>query len=511
MNEQLDQELPPPPKESGIISGLRYWDIHGLREHARATLAQRANQPVQLFQQRVQPWMMACFGAEISADRSERNHRFLEESLELVQACGCTAGEAHQLVDYVFGRDIGEPAQEVGGVMVTLAALCLANNLDMHANGETELALIWTKVEAIHAKQAAKPKHSPLPATPAPATPAASVDTPDVWTLALDMGALVPNSPRQGDGRKRYWLVEDAIAHTARAVADAYAKGRANGARDEAIQQKHEREEAAPQQQAQAALSDEQIRALASTSGLLEENEAEWSFTDAGLIAFAKNVAASHQPAAAPAFCNDGSEPDWAAYAAAEVQQGGELPQDDLAQRLAAIQRGLHPNFHAVLAEAVEAIAQRAASVPAQAVQPVVAQEPEKFDTEQSREYLVGFMEQHFTDTTYHRYIRAERTGNNLAGDFAWQMARALRIVQAAPVPAASVPDAGREVFPQHPDSEYLDFLDRNLRFNMGWRVGKAPAGNLSIQSVINLKTSIRDAIRALLVIDAAPQTTEKP
>ncbi len=115
------------------------------------------------FQQRVQPWMMACFGPEISADRIERNHRFLEESLELVQSLGCTASEAHQLVDYVFGRPVGEPVQEAGGVMVTLAALCLASGLDMHACGETELARIWTKVEAIRAKQAAKPKHSPLP------------------------------------------------------------------------------------------------------------------------------------------------------------------------------------------------------------------------------------------------------------------------------------------------------------------------------------------------------------
>lgn len=107
--------------------------------------------------------MMACFGARIAADAQERNHRFLEEALELVQACGATQSEAHQLVDYVYGRPIGEKAQEVGGVMVTLAALCLAQDLNMHAAGETELARIWTKVEAIRAKQAAKPKHSPLP------------------------------------------------------------------------------------------------------------------------------------------------------------------------------------------------------------------------------------------------------------------------------------------------------------------------------------------------------------
>jgi len=118
-------------------------------------------------QARVQPWMMACFGPEISADRTERNHRFLEEALELVQSCGCTASEAHQLIDYVYGRDVGEPSQEAGGVMITLAALCLANGLDMHECGETELARIWTKVEKIRAKQAAKPKNSPLPETPA--------------------------------------------------------------------------------------------------------------------------------------------------------------------------------------------------------------------------------------------------------------------------------------------------------------------------------------------------------
>uniref|UniRef100_A0A6M3MHP8 Uncharacterized protein n=1 Tax=viral metagenome TaxID=1070528 RepID=A0A6M3MHP8_9ZZZZ len=133
--------------------------------------AQQAPSTPASFQSRVQPWLLQCFGAEIAADRVERNHRFLEESLELVQSLGCTDSEAHQLVDYVFGRPVGEPAQEVGGVMVTLAALCLANGLDMHSAGETELARIWTKVEKIRAKQAAKPKHSPLPedvARPAP-------------------------------------------------------------------------------------------------------------------------------------------------------------------------------------------------------------------------------------------------------------------------------------------------------------------------------------------------------
>jgi NTP pyrophosphatase (non-canonical NTP hydrolase) len=115
------------------------------------------------FQDRVQPWMMACFGPEISADKLERNDRFIEEALELVQASDYPKARALALVDYVYGRDQGEINQEVGGVMVTLAAHCLAHGVDMHEAAETELARIWTKVETIRAKQAAKPTGSALP------------------------------------------------------------------------------------------------------------------------------------------------------------------------------------------------------------------------------------------------------------------------------------------------------------------------------------------------------------
>lgn len=115
------------------------------------------------FQQRVLDWMMQCFSMEICRDGMERNHRFLEEALELVQALGCTRSEAHQLVDYTFDRPAGDPKQELGGVMVTVAALCFPNDLDMNDAAETELARVWRKIEVIRAKQAAKPRHSPLP------------------------------------------------------------------------------------------------------------------------------------------------------------------------------------------------------------------------------------------------------------------------------------------------------------------------------------------------------------
>lgn len=117
------------------------------------------------FQSRVAPWLVECFGEAIAQDTQERNHRFLEESLELVQACGGTSDDAHQLVDYVFGRGIGEQSQEVGGVMVTLAALCFANGLVMHQSGEDELDRISSPdvMARIREKQKTKPAFSPLP------------------------------------------------------------------------------------------------------------------------------------------------------------------------------------------------------------------------------------------------------------------------------------------------------------------------------------------------------------
>ncbi|OOW07220.1 hypothetical protein MF6394_02165 [Pseudomonas sp. MF6394] len=117
------------------------------------------------FQSRVAPWLVECFGEVIAQDTQERNQRFLEEALELVQACGATSDEAHQLVDYVFGRDVGKQSQEVGGVMVTLAALCHAHKLAMHQCGEAELDRISCPdvMARIREKQKGKPAFSPLP------------------------------------------------------------------------------------------------------------------------------------------------------------------------------------------------------------------------------------------------------------------------------------------------------------------------------------------------------------
>ncbi len=115
------------------------------------------------FQSRVERWLEACFSPDVRTNRGERTHRFLEEALELAQANGCTRDDALALVEYVFGRPAGEAAQEVGGVMVTLASLCSASEINMDNAGDRELERNWERIDLIRSKQQAKPHGSPLP------------------------------------------------------------------------------------------------------------------------------------------------------------------------------------------------------------------------------------------------------------------------------------------------------------------------------------------------------------
>lgn len=110
------------------------------------------------FQPAVLAWMLDCFGEDVTYDKRERAIRFLEEAIELTQACGMTQDQAHALVKYVYNREVGEPEQEVGGVMVTLAALCAASSIDLTAAANTELGRIAELIPDIQAKHRNKPR-----------------------------------------------------------------------------------------------------------------------------------------------------------------------------------------------------------------------------------------------------------------------------------------------------------------------------------------------------------------
>ena len=124
-----------------------------------------AEELLDTFQQRCGAWAVNTFGEDTASHIPTRRHRFIEESLELAQSLGATAEEAHQLVDYVFNRKVGDPAQEVGGTMTTLAVLCRAAGLSMYEDGFTELFRVSDPevAEKIRQKHLNKPKFGPLP------------------------------------------------------------------------------------------------------------------------------------------------------------------------------------------------------------------------------------------------------------------------------------------------------------------------------------------------------------
>lgn len=115
------------------------------------------------FQARVWSWIVTCFGNDVAFNKEERSDRFLEEVFELLQSGGYDPSRVDALKAYVWSRPVGEPKQEAGGVMLTLSALLSASEINMRDASETELERVWSKIEKIRAKQAAKPVGSALP------------------------------------------------------------------------------------------------------------------------------------------------------------------------------------------------------------------------------------------------------------------------------------------------------------------------------------------------------------
>lgn len=119
------------------------------------------------FQEDVQSWVNKCFGEEIAKDIVERNYRFFEEAIELVQASGMSKEQCLTLIDYVYNRPDGQVEKEVGGVIVTLSALCSARNIGLGVCAVVELDRIELMTDKIREKQKNKPKDvkNPLPGT----------------------------------------------------------------------------------------------------------------------------------------------------------------------------------------------------------------------------------------------------------------------------------------------------------------------------------------------------------
>lgn len=97
---------------------------------------------METFQASVRAWVSETFSAEVANSPRESQFRFLEESLELVQALGLSREEVFTLVNVVYNKPLGDPRQELGGVMVTLARLANVQNFNMKQLADRELSRI---------------------------------------------------------------------------------------------------------------------------------------------------------------------------------------------------------------------------------------------------------------------------------------------------------------------------------------------------------------------------------
>lgn len=137
------------PIELTIMCSKKFWTVF---DHLKGD-----------YQKRAGDWASACFGEDAAINHFHRRNRFIEEAIELHQAAGGTADEIIQLVTHVYNKPTGDPHQEVGGAMVTLATLCNALGVDLLHAGEDELARVWEEFPRIRAKQASAQAGSPLP------------------------------------------------------------------------------------------------------------------------------------------------------------------------------------------------------------------------------------------------------------------------------------------------------------------------------------------------------------
>jgi len=166
----------------------------------------------------------------------------------------------------------------------------------------------------------------------------------------------------------------------------------------------------------------------------------------------------------------------------ATVLHAGKVPGGDSFARFTLAAKAEAPAHETIVQQAGELVCTACGTSAQQAAAPGAEPvEPPRMTANQSREYLVDFMEKHFTDKTYHRYIRGERDSVNLAADFAWQMARALRMLEAAPS-APGTPEAPQKPAHGHRDDYYLLANGRRLGLEPVSRVRNMPNWALAME-----------------------------
>ena len=115
---------------------------------------------ISTFQDWAANWVEHCFGIQSSrtARRKKRVMRFFEEACELAQSFDMPKSHAELILHMVYERKPGDPKQEAGGVMCTLAALADDRALNLERCANVELKRIWRHAEAIREREKSKPQ-----------------------------------------------------------------------------------------------------------------------------------------------------------------------------------------------------------------------------------------------------------------------------------------------------------------------------------------------------------------
>lgn len=108
-------------------------------------------------QDEVTSWAIKVFGARLVYDKRHRSLRFLEEALELVQACGLDKIDALKVMSQVYAKPAEKViAKEVAGSFTTLMALSSCLSIDFEGAYEDEMSYRHNNVELIRKKNQEK-------------------------------------------------------------------------------------------------------------------------------------------------------------------------------------------------------------------------------------------------------------------------------------------------------------------------------------------------------------------
>lgn len=89
-------------------------------------------------------WAKSVFG-DVAMDPTERALRMMEEAAEVAQGVGVPLDIIQRTVARTYQRPVDDPAKEIGGLLVTVYALCGRLQLDPEFLLDTEVERILSK------------------------------------------------------------------------------------------------------------------------------------------------------------------------------------------------------------------------------------------------------------------------------------------------------------------------------------------------------------------------------